>query len=352
MVCPYDLDAPGGVQNQSRGLASALVARGHEVTLLAPGAGGRSEVAGFRLELLGGSLGVRTNGSVAPIAPFPGVRRATRRLLAEHDYDVVHLQEPFVPGPSLFALLAAEVPVVGTFHRAGAGAGYRALRPLLSRLVRRVDRCVAVSAAAAATLQAVSGAEAGEVLANGVDTARFHPGELRPVASRVVFAGRHEERKGLGVLLEAFGLLEGDLELTVIGSGPQTEVLQGASRDPRVTWLGRVGDDVLASTLESADLFVAPSLHGESFGVVLLEAMAAGCAVLASDLEGYRLAAGEAACFFPPGDVTALAAALGGLLADPAARQALRVRGQARAEAHSFARLAASYESIYAALLR
>jgi len=348
IVCPYALDVPGGVQGQSLGLAGALARRGHEVALLAPGAAGARGGA-FPVVDLGATRAVPANGSVAPLALGLSVLSRTRGALGRFRPDVVHLEEPFVPLVGL-AGLSVGAPLVGTFHRAGAGRGYRSLRPLLARLAARLDGRVAVSLAAAATLEAVTGRAPDEVLHNAVDPERFSAPPAAPTggARRIAFVGRHEQRKGLEVLLRAFTGLEGDdLELLVVSDGPERARLERDCADPRVRWLGRIDDDALAALLGGAQLFAAPSLGGESFGVVLLEAMAAGCAVVASDLPGYREAGGESACYVAPGDPEALRQGLARLLAEPELVRRLGAAGRARAAEHSFSALAAAYESCY-----
>jgi phosphatidylinositol alpha-mannosyltransferase len=163
-----------------------------------------------------------------------------------------------------------------------------------------------------------------------------------------VFVGRHEPRKGLAVLLDAFSSLGRDAELWVVGGGPDTDVLRRRGV-PRVRWLGRVTDAEKADLLTRAAVACFPALDGESFGVVLLEAMAAGAAVVASDIDGYRTVAraGKEAVLVPPGDERALRGAVAGLLDDPARRAALVAAGRARAEQFSLARLAARFVDVY-----
>ncbi len=203
IVCPYALDVPGGVQGQSIGLAEALARRGHVVTLLAPGAKGLLR-EGVSVLPLGATRGVPANGSRAPIALSPTVIPRLARALSTGDFEVVHLEEPFVPLCSLASLLLARAPLIGTFHRAGAGRVYRAMRPVLRRAALHLSARVAVSGAANATLSAVSGTEAEMILNNAIDLARFSPRMSLPGRRRIAFVGRHERRKGLAVLLEAF----------------------------------------------------------------------------------------------------------------------------------------------------
>lgn len=362
LVCPYSISLPGGVQGQVLGLAAALERRGCAVALVAPwdppedGASLHVEVAP-RVQLIaaGTSLRVPVNGSRAPVALGPLSTWRAVRALTSWRPDVVHVHEPFVPGAALAALVARPAPVIGTFHRSGSGVLYRAARPLARAAFALLDDAVAVSGAARATLEEVLGGVPPrcDVVANGVDLERFeHAAPWPTEGPTLVFTGRHERRKGLAVLLEAFAALPGDVRLWVVSSGPETASLRSRfAADRRVEWCGRLSDAELARRLAGADLCVAPSLGGESFGVVLLEAMAAGTAVVASDIEGYRLAAGDAARLVPPGDSAALAGALRHLLGDTPARAALVAAGRARAAECSLGQVAQRYAARYERLV-
>jgi len=360
LVCPYDLSVPGGVQYQVLALAEALSALGTCVTVVAPGepeqprwAGDQPAPPPFDLVNLGRSLAVPVNGSRAPVALSPRSAARTARCLRGRRFDAVHVHEPMTPLVGLASLLAAQAPLVATFHRAGLDPLYRAEGLALRPLARRIRTAVAVSEAARATAQAALGLEEVAVVPNGVrltpgrPLSRGREGHDRPT---VVFFSRHEERKGLAVLLEAFAAVPPPARLVVMSDGPLTADLR--ARHPssdRLEWIGRVSAEEKDAVLASADIACAPSLGGESFGVVLLEAMAAGAAVVASDLPGYRLAAGEAARLVPPGDPAALAAALTELLTDEAARLRLAEAGLRRAEEHDISRVAARYLELYAA---
>jgi phosphatidylinositol alpha-mannosyltransferase len=206
---------------------------------------------------------------------------------------------------------------------------------------------------AAETLRAAVGPCEVAILGNAVDLDRFAAAVPVPTAApTALFVGRIEHRKGLAVLLEAFGGLPGDLRLRIVGDGPGAGALRRRfATDDRLEWLGAVGDEELARQLAAADLLVAPSLGGESFGVVLLEAMAAGTAVVASDIPGYRLAAAGAAELVPPGDAVALRERVGRLLGDPGKRAGLVAAGRRVAARHSFSDLAAAYAARYAAVI-
>ena len=347
VVCPYSLTVPGGVQGQVLGLARALRRHGHVVRVLAPCDGAPPDAG---VTPLGRSIPTATNGSVAPIAPDPSAALRTMRALRDEDFDVVHLHEPLVPGPAVTSLFLKSHPLVGTFHRSGSSAAYSAAKPIARWLARRLTLRFAVSEDARRTAQAALGGEY-EVLFNGIEVDRYAVG---PTAERsgptVLFCGRHEPRKGLAVLLEALQHLPADVTVWVASDGPQTAELRARFPDERVVWLGRIDDGEKAARLRAADVFCAPSLGGESFGVVLLEGMAAGTAVVASDLPGYRNVARPDvdSLLTPPGDAAALGEAICRVLGDADTAARLVTAGRARAAAFSMDRLAELYVDRYA----
>jgi phosphatidylinositol alpha-mannosyltransferase len=355
LVCPYSLSLPGGVQGQVLGLARTLRQRGISAKVLGPCDGPPPEAGVISV---GPSVSLSANGSVAPLAPDPPAIRRTLEVLAAEQPDVLHLHEPLVPGPALTALLAGNVPAVGTFHASGRVPAYVWLRPA----VRAVARCLGLRTAVSPEARALAERWLGgacHVLPNGVEVERFAKADPWPIPETpggsgraILFVGRHEPRKGLDVLLKAFGNLDTDAVLWVAGEGPQTAAL-AASAPSGVEWLGRISDEELARRLRTAAVFCAPSLHGESFGVVLLEAMAAGTPVVASDIAGYRDVArdGREAVLVPPGDVAALTGALGRVLDDPTLAARLVDAGAARAAGFSMDRLAARYADLYESLL-
>ncbi len=352
LVSPYSLTLPGGVQGQVLGLARALRARGHEARVLGPCDGPPPEPG---VTPLGSSIPLAANGSVAPIAPSPACALRTIAALDDEDLDVVHLHEPLVPGPCLTTLVVAETPLVGTFHAAGSSASYRwAGRPLGWAARRLAWRCAVSQAAAALARTHLGGSY--EVLGNGVEVERFRDVVPWPTEGpTILFLGRHEPRKGLAVLVEALRDLPAEARLWVAGEGPETGRLRAATAgDPRVSWLGRVGDHERARRLRGAQVLCAPSLGGESFGIVLLEAMAAGAAVVASDIPGYADVArsGREALLVAPGDARALAAALRRALEDRDRAAGLVAAGRVRAEELSMDRLAERYLERYQALAR
>jgi phosphatidylinositol alpha-mannosyltransferase len=347
-VCPYSLTLPGGVQGQVLALARSLRALGHETRVLAPCDGPPPDAG---VTPLGKSIPLASNGSVAPIAPDLSCALRTIRSLRDEGFDVVHLQEPLCPGPTLTTLLFSDRPMVGTFHRSGASRSYAALNPVVSRLAQRLKVRAAVSKDALATAQdALPGGDF-EMLFNGIEVERFAKAQPHPSdGPTIFFIGRHEERKGLGVLLDALDRLPPETRLWVAGTGPQTPELQARTADdPRIEWLGRIPDEEAASRLRGADVFCAPSLHGESFGVVLLEAMAAQTPIVASDLPGYRNVARPDvdAVLVPPGDPQALADGLRRVLADATLAAEMVAAGEARAGQFSMDRLAELYVGLY-----
>lgn len=351
MLCPYSLSVPGGVQAQVLGLARELRRRGVEVRVLAPCDG--PPPATF-VTPLGDSLPTATNGSVAPLAPDPSCQLRTIRALTDEAFDVLHLHEPFAPGPTQTALLVNTAPIVATFHAAGNTTAYRYLRRAILAASDRIALRVAVSNDARDLAQQFIGGEY-DVLFNGIELEMFRAAPEHPAdGPTIFFLGRHEERKGLGVLLEAMRHVPDDVRLWIGGTGPDTADLKARhASDPRLEWLGRVSDHEKLARLKGATVFCAPSLRGESFGVVLAEAMAAGTTVVASALAGYRNVATDDvdAVLVPPGDPDALGRALGSVLGDPSRRERLEEAGRRRAEELSMTRLAAEYVVRYERLL-
>jgi phosphatidylinositol alpha-mannosyltransferase len=275
------------------------------------------------------------------------------RFVRHGGFDVLHLHEPLAPIASYGFVLHASVPTVGTYHRAGVSRWVPLLKPFVYLVGSRLQVRVAVSEAARDTAMRSSKGEY-EVLFNGVDMERFARAEPAPSdRPTVLFLGRHETRKGLGVLLDAFARLERPAVLWVAGDGPQSEVQRRRHPESdRVKWLGTVSDQEVTARLLGADVLCAPSLHGESFGMVVLEGMAARCAVVASDIQGYRSAAGGHAALVPPGDVGALSRALGVALADAAegsGRSSFDALKAAEAHAHDWSMdsLAGCYVDVY-----
>lgn len=348
IVSPYSLSAPGGVQGQVLGLARALRLIGVDARVIGPCDGPPPEAG---VTTVGPSVKYVSNGSISPMARAQKLAsERTLEALRSFQPDVVHLHEPLVPGPTSAALLGAEAPKVGTFHAAGEDGhpAYRALKKVAVSAARQLTIRTAVSADARRMAEEALGGSY-IVLPNGVDLDRFAKADPVPTTRpAVLFLGRHEPRKGLGVLLDAWAGLDRDAVLWVASDGPETQTLR-ERRTPNVVWLGRITDDEKASRLKAATIFCAPALGQESFGIVLLEAMAAGTAVLASDIPGYRNVArpDEEALLVPPGDAEALRAGLRRLLDADGLRSALVDAGELRVPEFSLARLAERYLPVY-----
>jgi phosphatidylinositol alpha-mannosyltransferase len=338
------------VQGQVLGLARSLRHLGHDARVLGPCDGPPPDGG---VTPLGRSIPTRANGSVAPVAPDPSCQLRTIRALRDEGFDVLHLHEPLVPGPCMTAILFRNAPIVGTFHAAGGSAAYRYLNWGVRKLARRLDHRCAVSEDARQMAHDALGGDY-TLLFNGIEVDRFAKAEPWPSdAPTIFFVGRHEPRKGLTVLLEALQSLPSDVRVWVAGDGPETAALQSRyGHDGRIEWLGRIDDQEKAARLRGADVFCAPSLRGESFGVVLLEGMASQTPVVASDLPGYAnvARAGADAILVPPGDADALAAALAKVLENPTCAERLVASGRERAEEFSMDNLAAKYADLYETL--
>src|SRR5262245_55543458 len=344
MTSPYSLSRPGGVQGQVLGLARALRHRGLDVRVVAP-CDGPPPAPG--VVCVGPSVEWDSNGSIAPIAPDATAARRTAEALRTIEPDVVHLHEPAVPGPCLSTLIGYSGAMVGTFHASGELA-HQWTRPALKSLMSRLTARVVVSESARQTAELNWGGRY-DLLWNGIEVDRF--ANATPMPSdrpAVFFVGRHEPRKGLAPLLDAWAGLDRDAELWIAGTGPQTKELR-KRKLAGVEWLGSISDSELESRMRGATVYCAPSLHGESFGVVLLEAMAAGTAIVGSAIEGYSNVARPAreAVLVPPGEPEELRDALRRVLDDASLRACLIAEGRARADEFSMTRLADHYIEIY-----
>ena len=306
---------------------------------------------------LGKSVPFATNGSVAPIAPDPSAAVRTIRSLRNEEFDVVHIHEPLVPGPSLTALLFSDRPIVGTFHRAGASTAYALLRPIVRRIGNRITRRGRrVRRRASHRVRRHRRRLHDPVQRHRRGTVRARRRHGRRDGRTILFVGRHESRKGLAVLLEARKALPADVTLWVAGAGPETDRLKEDVRRRPSACSGSAGvsDEELAQRLAGADIFCVPSLHGESFGVVLIEAMAAGTAIVASDIPGYRAVARPERARRPRAARRrgrARARASNALLENATRRDELVAAGRGRAGEFAMPLLAEAYADIYASLL-
>ena len=333
IVCPYSFDVPGGVQFHVRDLAEALQARGHVVEVLAP-ADDETPVPDY-LTPAGRAIPVRYNGAVARMIFGPVSANRVRRWLAAGDFDLLHLHEPVTPSLGMLALWIAEGPIVATFHTAllrsrALQMAYPVVRPSLEKISARI----AVSEDARRTLVEHMGGDA-VVIPNGVYVDQFSsaPRDERwtgtPQAPTIAFLGRLDEsRKGLPVLTGAIpAVLEAypGARFLVAGRGDTGASEAREQLGPlaeRVEFLGGISDEDKARMLASVDVYVAPQTGGESFGIVLVEAMSAGATVVASDLGAFRrvLDEGAAGVLFRTGDSVDLAATLLRVLGDPELR--------------------------------
>jgi phosphatidylinositol alpha-mannosyltransferase len=325
MVCPYSFDVHGGVQAHVLDLAEVLRRRGHEVSVLAPSS---PHVKLPDYVVSGGkAVPIPYNGSVARLRFGPATHRMVKKWIAGGDFDVLHLHEPNAPSLSVLALMIAEGPIVATFHTSttkslALSVFQGILRPWNEKIVGRI----AVSDLARRWQMEALGSDAVEI-PNGVDVGSFSSAPTLPGYPRtgktVLFLGRFDEpRKGMEVLLGALPALVQrfpDVEILVVGRGDEDDLREEAGDlAGHLRFLGQVSDEEKASALRSADVYCAPNTGGESFGIVLVEAMAAGTAVVASNLDAFRrvLEDGEAGLLVPVEDSAALAEALIAVLGD------------------------------------
>lgn len=348
LVSPYALSVPGGAQSQVRAMAIELAKRDLGVVVCSPGAPDATLVEhGVVHAAHGRVLAVPANGSRAPVTFSLRAMRTFASIVASLRDAVVHVHEPFAPLAAYGVLAAHRRPTVGTFHRGGGGPAYAVGRPLIARLSKGLDASAAVSHHAAQTIAAASTLRP-VVLFNGLDVEAFDAAAPWPTtAPTIAFVGRHEERKGLATLLEALQLLDLPVTCWVMGTGPQTELLKRRFEgDARIEWLGARPDREVRARLKGADVVCVPSLGGESFGLVPLEAMAAGTAVVASDIDGYREAAQGHAILVAPRDPLALSDALRRALTTPASARSL-ADARAHAERWSMPALVDRYLELY-----
>ncbi len=354
ILCPYSLGVVGGVQAQVLGLARALRAKGHAAQVLAPCDGLPPEPF---VTPLGNSIPYAQNGSLAPLAPDPAAQLRVLGKLWDERFDVLHLHEPLAPGPTLTTITVKPAPLIGTFHASGTIGAYRWLRPVVRNLTRRLDAKIAVSAEAAEMAERhLGGVGEYEVLWNGIELHRFQSAAPHPTSGPTIFfLARHEPRKGLRTLLDSLRYLPNDVTVWVGGSGPETEALKREfGHDARIEWLGRLSERDKAARLRGADVFCVPSNGGESFGVVLVEGMAAGTPVVASDIEAYRQTSrgGRDAVLFAVNDPRSLANQLEAALAGGVEVEACVRSGLERAAGYSMGELADRYVERYERIAR
>lgn len=332
MVCPYSFDVPGGVQAHVVDLAEVLIERGHRVSVLAPASEG-IELPDFVVSA-GKALAIPYNGSVARLSFGPTASARLRRWIADNDFDVLHIHEPNAPSLSMLALRVVQGPIVATFHTSTTKSlVLSTFQGVLQPYLEKISGRIAVSELARRWQMESLGSDAVEI-PNGVDVGAFAHAEPLPGYPRsgptVLFLGRYDEpRKGMSVLMGALPKLverHPDLEVLVVGRGDEHRLRREAGHlSSHFRLLGQVTDDEKASALRSADVYCAPNLGGESFGIVLVEAMAAGTAVVASELDAFRrvLRDGAAGELVPVEDSAAFGDAVLRLLDDDEYRRRL-----------------------------
>jgi len=366
IVCPYSFDVPGGVQNHVMDLAEALITLGHQVSVLAPA----DEAARLPPYVVaaGRSVPVPYNGSVARVTFGPVTTARVRRWLNRGAFDVLHVHEPFALSVSLLAVLCARGPVVATFHTAMTRSrALAAAQGVLQLVLEKITARIAVSALARRVQ--VEHLDGGAVeIPNGVAVTRFAtaeplpgwPGEIAPgYGGTVGFLGRFTEpRKGFDLLRQAFVGLAAHrpgLRLLVAGPGRPDDLYAGVPPDlrARIVLLGQVSEEEKARMLRSVHVYVAPNTGGESFGMILTEAMAAGAAVVASDLDAFRrvLDNGRAGQLFPTGDPAALRRTIAGLLDAADRRRELADRAWQAVAAFDWPVVARRVVEVYAAAI-
>lgn len=355
IVCPYGWDAPGGVQAHIRDLAEYLISHGHAVSVLTPAAD--EDALPPYVVSAGKPIAIPYNGAVARVLFGPIAFARVRQWISQGNFDLLHLHEPAIPSLSLLACWAAEGPMVGTFHAASKKQkAIFAIGPILEPVIEKLSARIAVSEAARLTLTAHLETDA-IVIPNGIYSDRFSAGVSQAEWSgdTLGFIGRFEEpRKGLAVLLDALPIITqsiSDVRVLVAGPGDSEEFIKKV--DPqlrnRITFLGRLSEESKIDFLSSVSIYVAPNTGGESFGIILAEAMAAGTCVVASDIPAFdaMLGAGKFGSVFPSEDSSALASTIVDLLRDDERRGILAAAGQQNAKRFDWDTVAKQIFSVY-----
>ncbi|WP_105975787.1 glycosyltransferase family 4 protein [Streptomyces geranii] len=355
IVCPYSWDVPGGVQFHIRDLADYFIRLGHDVSVLAP-ADDDTPLPPYVVSA-GRAVPVPYNGSVARLNfGFLSAARV-RRWLHDGEFDVLHIHEPTSPSLGLLACWAAQGPIVATFHTSNPRSrAMIAASAMLQPALEKISARIAVSEYARRTLVEHLGGDA-VVIPNGVDVDSFAGAKPKPEwqGDTIGFIGRiNEPRKGLPVLMKALPKIlaaRPATRLLVAGRGDEEEALEGLPKElrSRVEFLGMVSDEDKARLLRSVDVYIAPNTGGESFGIILVEALSAGAPVLASDLDAFAqvLDQGSAGELFTNEDADALAETAVRLLGDPERRAELRERGSAHVRRFDWSTVGADILSVY-----
>ncbi len=370
LVSPYDWSYPGGVRDHVLHLANEFIAMGHDVRILAPASGPRRKLTEKHIYKMGGTTPIPINGSIARIILDPSIALRVRRVLRREHFDVIHVHEPLVPGLSQTVLRCSQTVTVGTFHVTSYPGIYSTLNlayastyPFLRPLFRRLDGCIAVSTA---TLQFVSRYFPGDyrVIPNGVNLERFSP-QVAPLPQfmdgkqNILFVGRFEKRKGAKYLLRAIPRIREWFPQTrfiFVGEGRlrrgfQQFVERQGWQD--VVFTGYVSDEDLPHYFASAHIFCSPATGGESMGIVLLEAMASGKPIVASNISGYAtvVSHGVDGLLTTPRNSEELAWAVEHLLGHEPLRQQFIQAGLHKAREYAWPRVAESVLEFYYELL-
>jgi phosphatidylinositol alpha-mannosyltransferase len=363
LVTPYVYPVPGGVNEHVRFLYENLRLRGHDVRIITSSHGLQRSSEGDVIRI-GKGFSMPTNGSVGTITVSPRYVSQVKRVLERERFDLLHFHEPFVPFLSLVVLGQSTSVNIATFHAyAGFSPAYELGSKMLPHYAAKLHGRIAVSAAARHFVDRFFPGDY-KVIPNGVNVGRYQ--RAVPISRwldgtpNLLFVGRLEDRKGLPHLLKAFRLIRKsglEARLLVVGSGPQEResrryvMTRGLQN---VEFLGRVSDSEKAQLFKTADVFVSPATGRESFGIVLLEAMAAGAPIVCSDIHGYKgvVQRGRQAILVPPNDAKALAAGITELLVDPALRARLGASGQERAQQFSWERVTAKVDDYYGFVIR
>ena len=355
LVCPYSWDTPGGVQNHIRDLAEFLIAAGHNVSVLAP-AIDETKLPDYVVNA-GKPISIPYNGAVARVLFGPVAFARVRQWISQGDFDLLHLHEPAIPSISLLACWAADGPMVGTFHAAAKRQKIIfAIGPILEPAIEKLSARIAVSEAARLTLTDHLDTDA-VIIPNGIYVNRYSEGKSiqKWSGNTIGFIGRFEEpRKGLSILVDALPVISrfaSDVRVLVAGPGDPEEVIENI--DPqlrqRFEFLGKITEAEKADFMSSVAVYVAPNTGGESFGIILAEALAGGACVVASDIPAFDdlLGQGEYGALFESESATELAKVVIDLLRDENKRKELSSRGKERAQLFNWTVVAEQIYSVY-----
>ena len=355
IVCPYSWDTPGGVQNHIRDLAEFLIESGHDVSVLAPVID-ESNLPEYVVNA-GKPISIPYNGAVARVLFGPVAFARVRQWISQGEFDLLHLHEPAIPSISLLACWAADGPMVGTFHAAAKRQKIIfAIGPILEPAIEKLSARIAVSEAARLTLTDHLDTDA-VIIPNGIYANRYTDGKTieKWSGNTIGFIGRFEEpRKGLSVLVDALPMISRfapDVRIFVAGPGDPAEVIEGI--DPqlrqRFEFLGKITESEKADFMSSVAVYVAPNTGGESFGIILAEALAGGACVVASDIPAFDdlLGHGEFGALFESESSTELAKVVIDLLRDETKRKELSARGKERSKKFDWTVVAQQIYSVY-----